>query len=392
MVSSLLARFLFLLLFWRSVVAIENSEDDSSNHAPLVHRTVEISLDAFEDVSSGTNSIGRRMLHHDDSIPDHHYYEEMIGSNVLRVKLDKDKTMTFQARFRNEEHWYGDCIDGSGASANFIVSREDNKSPPRLIGSIRTGNGDTQYRVSMNAESGKLVALATEGAGRLEERALQGEELPEEAPEQERSSFSMTQLSSDASFSVDEDATTRVDILVAYTRNAMCAAANQPYPWNDCRDTPQNRQFILDIIKIEVASTNLAFELSGVTTRLNLVKTWMDPDYDEVRDADFFQYNKILTHLDTKNDGYLDDVHEIRDEYGADLVAMMVASSQYCGMAWLYSSAESAFSLTTWFCNSFTFAHEIGTSKNCGGFVRLCIGRHHLCMSNMSNSFHHSFH
>lgn len=342
-----LSRVLFLLFLLRLVVA----EDDSSNHPPVAHRTMEVSLHAFDNVSEAPSS-QHRMLKQ-ASIND---FEEVLTSNELQVNLGNDKTMRFQARFRNEEHWYGDCINNSGASANFVVSQRGSQAP-RLIGSIRTGNGDTQYRVSTN-ESRKLVALATEGADKLQERALQQDgEPPEEGPEQEKSSFSMTQLSSDESLSFDEDATTRVDIMVVYTRNAMCAAASQRFP---CENTKQNRQFILDIIQGEVASTNLAFQLSRVTTRLNLVKTWMDDDYDEGRDAgdDYFT---ILNHLTYQDDGYLDDVHDLRDDYGADLVAMMVNSDQYCGMAWLYSSSDSAFSLTTWFCNWFTFAHEIGT-------------------------------
>ena len=124
---------------------------------------------------------------------------------------------------------------------------------------------------------------------------------------------------------------------------------------------------LLDIIDSEVAATNLAYSLSQVNNCLNLVKTHLARDYDEDREGGS-DSRLIYDDLKTENDGQLDEIHQLRDEYGADLVSLIVdtkedsAGEGICGLGSVYNNANPryAFSITAWSCNTFTFAHEVG--------------------------------
>jgi hypothetical protein len=58
----------------------------------------------------------------------------------------------------------------------------------------------------------------------------------------------------------------------------------------------------------------------------------------------------------------LDQAHTLRTTYGADIVALLIDDSQYCGKAWLGPSIGLMFSVTAWNCATgyYTFGHEIG--------------------------------
>jgi len=78
-----------------------------------------------------------------------------------------------------------------------------------------------------------------------------------------------------------------------------------------------------------------------------------------------------LSTLANPTDGTLDFIHQVRDAAGADLVAMIRTSGEYCGIAYLLpanepSSSGIGFSVTAWGClASQTFAHELGHNMGC---------------------------
>ena len=79
----------------------------------------------------------------------------------------------------------------------------------------------------------------------------------------------------------------------------------------------------------------------------------------EVRSLDALQV------LRDTGDG-IDEVHGVRDQYGADLVHLIAALDNSCGRAYrmrsvLSSFATFAFGVTDYSCHwKFTFAHELG--------------------------------
>ena len=101
------------------------------------------------------------------------------------------------------------------------------------------------------------------------------------------------------------------------------------------------------LVDLAVAETNSAYSLSGINTQLRLVHMYRNEDYVEVS-GDAFGH--ALDAIRAKNDGILDEVHLKRDFYGADIVAILIDDSQYCGLGFIGPSETSMFSVTGWFC------------------------------------------
>lgn len=116
-----------------------------------------------------------------------------------------------------------------------------------------------------------------------------------------------------------------------------------------------------------IAHTNQIFTNSGITTQLNLVHV-QPMFYLEQPNVDF---NADLNNLMGADDGYMDDVHALRDFYQADLVAMIsgVWFASYTGIAPAPAPLDAAkgFSITeACHITDTTFAHQIGHNLGAG--------------------------
>ena len=116
-----------------------------------------------------------------------------------------------------------------------------------------------------------------------------------------------------------------------------------------------------------VADANLCYRNSGLDVRLRLVhqvQTSYSPS--GVLETD-------LERIKETADGYMDEVHGIRDQYGADLVALLTTPSDTGGLANTMSSPslnfeDSGFSVSVWDqigAPSYTLAHEVGHNMGC---------------------------
>lgn len=113
-----------------------------------------------------------------------------------------------------------------------------------------------------------------------------------------------------------------------------------------------------------VAETNQAYANSKMTTRLHLLGSYM---------TDYYESGSMetdLKRLRTNGDGFMDDLHVLRDIYGADLVSLIDNDPSYCGMAYRMATlsswfASSAFSVIHHGCATgyYSFAHEIGHNQ-----------------------------
>ena len=140
----------------------------------------------------------------------------------------------------------------------------------------------------------------------------------------------------------DDDARddgTEIDLLVVYTPSGRRSAGGH--------------QGIRTLIEMLVKETNEAYRASDVRQQIRLVAaTEVDYELGGIRDA--------LNHLRTKGDGHLEEVHEIRDLYAADLVLLWTPSGG--GLASIIDdpSAAAAESLGFSVSPSQAFAHELG--------------------------------
>ncbi len=135
-----------------------------------------------------------------------------------------------------------------------------------------------------------------------------------------------------------------IDVLVVYTPRARTAAGG-----------PAEIEALIDLV---VAETNQAFADSGVDARIRLVHREV-VNYTENGDL-----REDLHRITNPNDGHMDDVHALRDTYGADLVHLITTGRNLAGIAWLMADVSqrfesSAFGVTN-HRSAATFTHELG--------------------------------
>ena len=143
-----------------------------------------------------------------------------------------------------------------------------------------------------------------------------------------------------------EDDGSVVDVMVVWTKGAECEAAG--YTTTDCTLTSITEFIMRDLVDLAVEETNTAYTASGVNFQLRLVHAYRDEDYTET--SDFFASLQALT---ITNDGNLDSVHAKREDFGADVVAMLrTFSGNSCGIAWRGTTPSKSymFSVTAWSC------------------------------------------
>ena len=109
------------------------------------------------------------------------------------------------------------------------------------------------------------------------------------------------------------------------------------------------------LIQLAIDETNLSYEQSNIQTRLNLV---------HVHQVDYMEQDILsdLNHLAHKNDSFMDEIHDLRDQYSADIVVMIESSDQYCGVSYLNPDADFGFCVVSVKCATgyYSFGHEIG--------------------------------
>ena len=131
-----------------------------------------------------------------------------------------------------------------------------------------------------------------------------------------------------------------IDLLVLYTAHAKCRNANLA---RGCMRTATTQSSILSRINLAVTKTNEVYSLSGVNIALRLVHMAYDSYVEATTDA----FGVALGDLQSNNnDGKLDQAHTLRTTYGADIVALIIDDSQYCGIGYLGPFTNYMFSVT----------------------------------------------
>lgn len=152
---------------------------------------------------------------------------------------------------------------------------------------------------------------------------------------------------------------TPISVLVVYTPEARAAAGGTAAI--QARATQA------------VNDANTAYQNSGVQIQLRLVYV------GEVNYPESGNFYTDLYRLTLPSDGFMDEVHQLRNQYQADMVSLLINNMQYCGLGWLGAAASWAdaymFSTTNQYCAAYlTFAHELGhnmganhNKENAGG-------------------------
>jgi len=156
----------------------------------------------------------------------------------------------------------------------------------------------------------------------------------------------------------DPDDSSRIDILICYTDVSRLAAGSTTR---------------IEIeAQLAVDTANQAYANSGINTRLRLAHT-AEVSYNENG-----TFSEHLDRLTIPDDGLMDGVHALRDQYGADMVSLMVddldCTPTGCtsGLGWIMTNlstgfADYAFSIVNWrdASSGFALAHELGHNMGC---------------------------
>jgi hypothetical protein len=133
-----------------------------------------------------------------------------------------------------------------------------------------------------------------------------------------------------------------IDVIVAYTKKA---ASN----YSDVKR---------ELVDLSIEEANESFRRSGVgQVKLRLVHAYQT---DYVEEGTHFDH---VWRFADKGDGYMDEIHPLRDKYKADVAVLIVDDPQGCGLATrVFADADEAFSVVHHECAATTYsvAHEIG--------------------------------
>jgi hypothetical protein len=136
-----------------------------------------------------------------------------------------------------------------------------------------------------------------------------------------------------------------IDLLVVYTGAAL--------------ENSGSEAVMVARINEAVAQANEVYANSGINFQLNLVYV-QEITYDEAGG-----YLDHLERLISPSDGVMDEVHALRDEFGADLVSLFVRDVSQGGIARLMQELSpaferDAFSVVQWFDSPEVLVHELG--------------------------------
>jgi uncharacterized protein (TIGR03437 family) len=218
------------------------------------------------------------------------------------------------------------------------------------------GEGTALFTIYQGAISGSVrlqngefydFFVPTTGAGELRQVHFQGYVHPETdavpvaldeagsksaaSSQTEPEPWDLVRAASGPEPTVNQNTATVVDVLVAYTQRA--------------RETRGGTSGMLAHINQVIAETNTAFTTSAVDIQFRLAHA-VEVSYDDSQSS--MSYSSALSALRSSSDAKMDEVHSLRDQYGADLVTLWVnpptgTGSFTVGMAYMLTSNPAGF-------------------------------------------------
>ena len=135
---------------------------------------------------------------------------------------------------------------------------------------------------------------------------------------------------------------------VVWTKKAECQNAALS---NNCAVNEDTEDKMHLLIALAVSETNAAFQMSNVNTELNLVHSYRHTHNEQ---GDPYNWLRELR--------LHGDIRTQRLKHGADIVSMIVGTTDFCGLGYIGPHKEYMYSISSWNCATgyFSFGHEIG--------------------------------
>jgi hypothetical protein len=145
---------------------------------------------------------------------------------------------------------------------------------------------------------------------------------------------------------------TTIDVLIVYTQGALNAVGG-------------NVNSMAAALQAWENNTNTSYTNSGVLQRIRTVHSQLTEYVESTSNM-----GTDLSRLRNNGDNQLDEVHALRNQYGADLVHLVTRQSVggVCGIAYLLfpgGNSATGFGVTGYSCGWATYAHELGHNMGC---------------------------
>lgn len=225
---------------------------------------------------------------------------ETITLNLFPGKRYEATRTLLKQRSNTDFSWFGEV---RGQLSNVILVRKGDD----LTGTVRVNN--ELYRIE-TLRGGPDVIIRVDQSGHP---PAHPEAYPDGAlnrnntPQTPNGGSAMS--SSKVGGATTLSANTPIDVLVAYTPSAASAAGN-----------------ISGLIQTAEDETNESYQNSNVGITLNVV-------YEgEVNYTESGSFSADLNRFLSPSDGYMDEIHDWRDESGADVCVLLINDAQDCGL------------------------------------------------------------
>ncbi len=267
-------------------------------------------------------------------------------ATIDRVSRNVNGTLSIRARFDDYPMGY------------LILSETDNL----VTASIRLTEKNERYRIKTDTESG-YTYLKHLDISQLSFIESEPPLIPDDYPQMDERQLKRLKEAVEKS---SKDVA-NVDVMIVYTpAAAMWANSNEGSILNTIAQSMEKAQLVLDNSEIGmtvtlVNSALVDYEEVGDNSSVDLIRLTASPDFNPWGNT----WNGYQI------PGYMDEVHDWRELYGADLVALFANVSDVGGLAWLLTSKSGmpayGFSLTRvqQASGGYTHIHEMGHNMGC---------------------------
>ena len=204
---------------------------------------------------------------------------------------------------------------------------------------------------SIRTEDGTFFKIVYSGNGTHMIQEINESNLPQEREPLVAPTSSSTSSASSVPSTASIDAGDVIDVMVVYTAAAKVAAGGQAA--------------IESIINSSVSTMNTTFNNSNIATQVRLVHT-AEVAYTLGETGVSTGFDTALNDLTNTTDGYMDEIHTLRDTYHADMVQLLFDNSSSGGLAWVMQTVSAgfdayAFSVVHYnYADGWAFDHEFG--------------------------------
>ncbi|MBA2260259.1 MAG: hypothetical protein H0W18_15310 [Acidobacteria bacterium] len=202
---------------------------------------------------------------------------------------------------------------------------------------------------------GRTFEIGFAGGGLHEVREVNHALFPTEDPPVEPFDRFSSSGASGSSSDAAADTAGQIDVMVVWTPAARNAVGG-------------TTAAIQSVVDLAVANANVSYSNSQIATSLRLVYSG-EVSFAETPSS----ISTDLSRFSGASDGYIDQVHTLRNQYAADIVTLIgsgYAAAGYCGVGYLMSSvstnfASSAFNVVDQSCAGgyLSYAHEVGHNQ-----------------------------